>query len=106
MIIWNLECKYAAGASTPISNSTRSLFFCPLSFKKYLNLRIRINKMVNEHSVDNLSSGYVNSYFYRLLKALSLSRIFVECFVKPAYPTMVVENFRIHGVQINGKCIC
>ena len=35
---------------------------------------------------------YVTSYFYRPPKALSLSRIFVECSVKPFYLTMVEKK--------------
>ena len=34
------------------------------------------------------------------------SRIFVEFYLKPIYPTMVGESLQIHGVQITGKCIC
>ena len=37
---------------------------------------------------------------------LCLSRVFVEFSLKPVYPTMIVENLQIHGVQITGKSIC
>ena len=37
---------------------------------------------------------------------LDLSRIFLEFFLKPVYPTMVAKKFQIHGVKITGKYIC
>ena len=66
--------------------------------------------MINEHSVDykTSSSGltlkYIVSYFYRLLGALFLLRIFVGFSLKPEYSIMVGENFQIY-VIITGKCI-
>ena len=45
-------------------------------------------------------------YFCKLLWALSLSRIFVEFFLKPVYSTMMVgKNFQIYGIYISRKCI-
>ena len=32
-----------------------------------------------------------------------LSRIFLELFLKPVYPTIVAEKFQIHGVKSTGK---
>ena len=66
--------------------------------------------MLNEYSVDcqpsssRLTSGI--HPFYKLLRALSLSRIFVEFSLQPLYPIMVGNFFQIYGIlQINGKCI-
>ena len=50
--------------------------------------------------------GYILSYFYRLVRALSHSRIFVEFSLRAVYSSIVAENFQIHAVQITGKCIC
>ena len=49
-------------------------FCCPHFSENYLNPQVRINKIVNKHTADQRLS-----YFYRLLRALSLhslSRIF------------------------------
>ena len=57
------------------------IFCCPIFFEEYLNPLVRINKMVNEHTVDyhpslsKLIQGYTLSYFYRLLRGLSLQNI-------------------------------
>ena len=45
-------------------------------------------------------------YFCRPLKALPLSRIFVEFSLELVYTTMVMEDFQVYGVQITGKNIC
>ena len=42
----------------------------------------------------------------KLLRALSLSRIFVDVSLNPVYATMVGENFQMNDVQITGEGIC
>ena len=51
-IFFNLQCKCAEVSISPISKSTPPIFCCPLLFEEYLNPQIRINKMVQEHTVD------------------------------------------------------
>ena len=45
-------------------------------------------------------------YFKTTTLVLDLSRIFLEFFIKPVYPTIVAKKFQIHGVKITGKYIC
>ena len=78
------------------------IFCCPLFSENYLNTQVRINKMVNKRTIDYHSSlsGLTLIHplmirFYRLLRALSLSRIFVKFSLKPVYPTMIRENHQI-----------
>ena len=47
----------------------------------------------------------IHLYLYGPLRALFLSRYFVEFFLKDVYPTMLKENFQIYGFQITAKCI-
>ena len=96
----------------PLLESNALLFCCSLFFKEYCNMQIRINKMVNEESVDyhlsplRLISKIHLSGFFCPLRALSFSEIFFEFALKSVYPTMVREHIQICGVQINRKCIC
>ena len=39
-------------------------------------------------------------------KGVYLSSIFPEVFLKPVYPTMILEKFQIYGIKITGKYIC
>ena len=79
---------------------------------KCLNPQVRINKMVNEHTVDYYPSlSELTSWIHPLIflwtsrGLYSLQNIF-EFFLKPVYCTIVAEKFKIHGVKITGKCIC
>ena len=93
----------------PLFQNQRPLILYRILFQR-ISIQVRINKMINEHSVDykTSSSGltlkYIVSYFYRLLGALFLLRIFVGFSLKPEYSIMVGENFQIY-VIITGKCI-
>ena len=49
--------------------------------------------------------GYMFSYFYKLLRALSLSRILIKFSLESVYSTMVGKKFQIYGVNIPRKCI-
>lgn len=70
-------------------------FFCwPISYKEYLSSQFKINKMVNIVDYHPSPLGLNSPYFYRLLKASCLSRIFVKFSLKPVYLTMVGENFK------------
>ena len=56
----------------------------------YLNLQVRINKMVNEHTVDyHPSLSELTSTIHPLISHIS-----------------VAKKFKIHGVKITTKCIC
>ena len=67
--------------------------------------------MVNKYTVDHHQSLRINvkgvpSYFYGFLRSLSHSKISLEFFLKPVYPTLVGEKFQIYGVKIIEKGIC
>ena len=47
--------------------------------------------------------GYINSFFYRFLKALLLSEIFFEFYLQLVLPR--IQNFQVYAVQTIGKCI-
>ena len=75
----------------------------PLFFKP----KVGINKMGNLLSITTLAlhdypQGYIHSCLYRPLRALSVSRNFVE-FSQAVLSTMVWKVFRIHRVQITSK---
>lgn len=58
-------------------------FCCLLFFKEYINLQIKVNQMVSKQCQGTPQSFKTNfrsilSNFHKLLRALSLSRIFVE----------------------------
>ena len=47
--------KYEEISQSPISKSTPTFSVCPF-FEEYLNLQVRIIKLVNKHTVDYLLS--------------------------------------------------
>ena len=65
------------------------------------NRQVRINKMVNSISLKE-TSFHVSKY--KLLRALSLSRMLAEFSLKLSYSTKCGKNFQIYGVHIPGKC--
>ena len=65
------------------------------------NRQVRINKMVNSISLKE-TSFHVSKY--KLLRALSLSRMLAEFSLKLLYSTKCGKNFQIDGVHIPGKC--
>ena len=60
--------------------------------------------MVKQRTVDchasssGLNSRYILLYFNRPQRALSLSRVFIQFSLKPAYPTIAWKIFQIYGV--------
>ena len=44
--------------------------------------------------------GYILSYLFKLLWALSLPRMLIDFSLKSVYSTMVGKNFQIYGVHI------
>ena len=79
---------------------------------KSLNPQVRINKMVNEHTIDyHFSPSELTSRIHPLIflwtpKGCLFSVEYFLNFFKPVFCTMVAEKFQIHGVKITGKCIC
>ena len=69
------------GAYIPYFKSNAAIFCCPFFFEEYLNLQVRINKVVNKHTVDyqpslsELTSRNAFSCFYGLLRGLCLQNI-------------------------------
>ena len=107
--------KFSCNPNASVQRCLKSLFQRSLSLllplcQRYLQAQVtRINKMLN--SVNNALAlqdqphGYILSYFYKLLRALSLSRIHVEFSLKLIYFTMSGKNFQIYCVHIPRKCI-
>ena len=105
------------GASIPNFKISTPFFCCALFFEEYLNPNLgkdkqsgkQTNIVFNEHNYhpnpSGISQGCILSHFYRLFKASSLSKIFVEFTLKPVRPTVFGKIFQIYGVQITGKCI-
>ena len=85
------------------------LFLSAHLFIGYLNSQARINNMVNTLDYhpcpSRLASRIILSYFYKLPRTLSLSRMLVEFSLKPLYSTMCGKNFQIYAVHIPWKCI-
>ena len=82
----------------------RTLFLMFAHFQKYLKLQARTNKLVIKvfyhpcHS--RLASGIHLSYFFKLLRVLSLKN---ACWV--FYSNMCGKHFPIYDVHIPRKCI-
>ena len=88
------------------------IFFCPLFFEEYLNPQIRINIMVNEHTVNyhpccfgSTSRIHLLIFLWTPWWLITLQNI-SWIFFKPVYPTIVGQNFQISRVKITEKCIC
>ena len=83
-----------------------SIFCCPLFLKEYLNPQLRINKMVNKHTVDYhpsrlpLTSRIHPLIFLWTPKRVYLSRIFLQFFLIPVYPAMVAEKFKFMVLRL------
>ena len=109
-IFSNIQYKCTEVLISHISKSTP-----PISAaSSFLNLQVRFNKMVNEHTVDyppsppEFTSRINHLIFYGLLRGLYLENIeyFLNFFLIPVYLTMVAKKFQIDGVKITGKYIC
>ena len=60
----------------------RTLFLMFPLFQKYLNSQVRNSKLLNSvvyHSCPSRLASGKDPYFFKLLRVLSLSRMFVEC---------------------------
>ena len=105
-IYFNPPMQAYKGTSIPHFKINAPFSFCPL---QYLIACISINKMVKEHTVDyHPSPSVLTSRIHRFiftwtLKALPLSKTFVEFSIKPLYPTMAGGDFQIYGVQTTGN---
>ena len=56
----------------------RTLFLIFPLFQKYLNSQVRTKKVVNSAVLQDQAQGYILSYFFRLFRVLSLSRMLVK----------------------------
>ena len=62
--------------------------------------------VANFHSIlQDWPQGYILSYFQKLHRALSVSRMLVEFSLKLLYSTICGQNFQIYGVHIPRKWI-
>ena len=114
---WNFlqhSIQVYRGAYIPYFKINAPNFCCFIFFQERLNLQVRFNKMVNEHTVDyppsppEFTSRINHLIFYGLLRGLYLENIeyFLNFFLIPVYLTMVAKKFQIDGVKITGKYIC
>ena len=101
--------QVSRGASTLYFNAS---FFCnPLLLKNISNPRSRSTKweinivLITVLVLQEYPQGYILSFIYKLLRALSLSRMLLEFSLRPVYSTIVGKNFQICGVHILIKCI-
>ena len=90
--------------------SNPSIFCCPLFSENYFNPKVRINKMVNKHTVNyHASTSQLITRIHPLI-FLWTPKGFISpeswiFFPRPAYFTLVVEKFHIYSVKITDKCI-
>ena len=83
-------------------------FWCSLFFKNISTPKFKTNKMVNSvvyrPCPQDYPQGYILSYFFKLLRVLSLSRMLVESFLTCIFHH-VWKMFLTYGVHIPRKCI-
>ena len=90
--------------------SNPSIFCCPLFSENYFNPKVRINKMVNKHTVNyHASTSQLITRIHPLI-FLWTPKGFISpeswiFFPRPAYFTLVVEKFHIYSVKITDKSI-
>ena len=87
-----------------VAFSTISISF--LFFKNISTSQVRTNKLVNKvvyHPCPSRLASGIYSYFFKLLRVLSLSRMLTELSLNYIF-TMYGKSFSIYGVQIR-KCI-
>ena len=95
----------------PHFNINAPIFYCPLSFEEYLNSQVRINKLLNEHTVDqHTSPSELTSRIHPLIFLQTPKRFFspeyILNFFSNLYLTMVAEKFQIYDVKTTSKYIC
>ena len=83
----------------PKSSISLFPFLLPLLFQGYRNPQVRIRKKKLTALINNLvhqdqPQGYILSYFYKLLRTSSLSRMLEEFSLKLVYSTMVGKSFK------------
>ena len=90
-----------------------TIFCCSFFFEEWLYPLVRINKTVNEHTVNyHPSPSELTSTIHPLIfpwtpKGYISPAYFLNCFSRNyIYPTMFAEKFQIHGVKITEKYIC
>ena len=90
--------KFSSTSDTIMQRCLYSLFQNkhPLFFEEFLNPQVRINKMVNEYTVDyrpsELTSRIHPFIFLWTPKGFYLCRTFLGFFLKHVYPTIVAEK--------------
>ena len=102
---WNPNTKRT---EKPQSSISMHPFLDVPSFSKISQPQVRKKKLVNSAvyhpCLQDYPQGCILSYFLKLVRVLSLSRMLVE-FSLIVYSTMCGENFSICGVHIPRKCI-
>ena len=104
-MFFNLQYKCAEVPISPISKSAPP-FSAASSFSKNVSTQVRINKMVNEHTVDyHTGPSEFTSRIHPLMLLWSPKRFispeyFFKLFLKPVYPTMVAKNFKFMVLRL------
>ena len=106
-------CMKFSSTSNASFKMNATIFCCSFFFEEWLNSLVRINKTVNEHTINyHPSPSELTSRIHPLIfpwtpKGYISPAYFLNCFSKNyIYPTMFAEKFQIHGVKITGKYIC
>ena len=109
-IFCNTHYLYAVGASSLYFKITNPLFRCPLFFKEYLNLQVRIKKQQTQCQLRPKSFRIkISNTSSRISKTplqvhlFYFSEILVSFSVKAVYCSMVGKNFHVYSIQITGK---
>ena len=82
------------------------IFCCPLISENYLDPQVRINKMVNKHTVDyhpsplQLTSRIHPLIFLWTPNGFISPELFLNFFPKPVYSTMVAESFKFMVLRL------
>ena len=104
--VLQLPIQACRGAYFPYFKIHAPIFCCPLFFEEYPNPQVRMDKMINELTIDyNPSPWELTSRIHPLIFLWRLWRTFLESFFKLLYTTMVVEIFQIYCVKITWRYI-
>ena len=106
-------CMKFSSTSNASFKMNATIFCCSFFFEEWLYPLVRINKTVNEHTVNyHPSPSELTSTIHPLIfpwtpKGYISPAYFLNCFSRNyIYPTMFAEKFQIHGVKITEKYIC
>ena len=106
---WNFlqpPVQVCIGAYIPYFKINSPIFCCPLFFEEYLNPQVRINKMVNKHTVDyHPSPSEWTSRIHSLVflwtpKGLISPEYFLNFFSKLYIPPWLDKSFKFMVLRL------